>query len=83
METLMDKLGSKGDDGRNLYSVQDMMKVPKKLTREIWDKYYDAESDDPEGSIKFLYGDQQLAINQEAVNAGAIGFDKYMVNPNT
>ena len=83
MDTLMDKLQSTGDDDRNLYSTKDMMKVPKKLTREIWDKYYDAESDDPEGSIKFLYGEQQLSINQEAVNAGAIGFDKYMVNPST
>ena len=83
MDKVMDKFNDVDDFGKKIYSVDDMMKIPKKLTKEIWDQYYDPNSEDPEGSIRFLYEGQELALNQEAINNGAIGFEKYMINPKT
>lgn len=83
MDKVMDKFNDVDDFGNKIYSVDDMMKIPKKLTKEIWDQYYDPNSEDPEGSIRFLYEGQELALNQEAINNGAIGFEKYMINPKT
>ena len=83
MDKVMDKFNDVDDFGKKIYSVDDMMKIPKKLTKEMWDQYYDPNSEDPEGSIRFLYEGQELALNQEAINNGAIGFEKYMINPKT
>ena len=83
MDKVMEKFNDVDDFGKKIYSVDDMMKIPKKLTKEMWDQYYDPNSEDPEGSIRFLYEGQELALNQEAINNGAIGFEKYMINPKT